>query len=144
MQKQELKQQTITALKKNFELEGDGHTMFNPEYYTKMGLPKELVDKNIKVHKSDGSWKGSFWKDEGKALVVMAEIRSLPKNKSIPDKLSKRFAEVYQPELKGVYNLDFLYSVCEVLEIKTDNPFIGRGFQAQHLVEKIKAFINTQ
>jgi len=41
----------------------------------------------------------------------------------------------------GVYNLDFLYYICDELNLSVQQ-FIGRGFQAQELFGKLEKWAN--
>ena len=122
----------------------DGHGTFKPKFYIKMGFPDDFVNNHITEIVSDGTWKGSLWKDQDKAIAVIAEIRSIPKGKPIPEDLEKRFTEVYIPKVTGINNLDFLFGLCNAVKVDPENPFIGRGFQARHLVEVLQNFTKNQ
>jgi hypothetical protein len=56
----------ITEILKSgdFVLEADGWGELEPAYFYKAGFPKEFIDPLVTTFKSDGSWKGSLWKDE--------------------------------------------------------------------------------
>ena len=47
-----------------YELERDGWSQFKPEYFIECGFPKSFIDPLISTFVSDGTWKGSLWKDE--------------------------------------------------------------------------------
>lgn len=92
-------------------IHADGHTLFRPEFYAPHFSEAELDEAGlIQTHKSDGSYKGSIWAEDG-SLVQ---------------------------ELKAVYNLDFLGWVARQVGV-TDYPqAIGRGFMAQEWVGFIR------
>lgn len=143
-----MKQELIKALKalskEQWEDLEDGHGTFKPKFYTEMGFPDHFVKNHMTEIVSDGTWKGSLWKDQDKAIAVIAEIRSIPKGKPIPEDLEKRFTEVYIPKVTGINNLDFLFGLCDAVKVHTGNPFIGRGFQARHLVGVLQNFTKNQ
>lgn len=89
---------------------GDGHTLFSPEYYAPHFTESELAEAGlIETHKSDGTPKGTIFASDGSIV----------------------------PELKAVYNLDFLYWVHGKLGITAYPQAMGRGSQAQELVAMI-------
>jgi len=92
------------------EAGGDGHTLFYPKFFTDMGFDSEFVNKFTHEHESDGSHKGSIYKD-GKRVEKVA----------------------------GVYVLDFAYGVAYDIGADTGpaNRKMGRGFQAQELAVAI-------
>lgn len=121
----------------------DGHSNNKPKFYEDLGFEKSHYEKYIKEFESDGTWKGSLWKDQGKALAVIAELRRIPKSKPIPKALEKRFNEVYIAKVKGIYNLTFVMGICNELNISFGD-FIGRGFQAQECVRELKKFVGIK
>ena len=89
---------------------GDGHTLFMPEYYAPHFTLSELTEAGlVQTHESDGSHKGTIFADDGSVI----------------------------PELKAVYNLEFLYWLANQIGANTDTRSMGRGSQAQELVGNI-------
>jgi len=61
-------QQAIIA-----EIGGDGHTIWDADKLKEAGLNAAAIDQFTKVERSDGSWKGSIFTDNG----LVAEIRGV-------------------------------------------------------------------
>jgi hypothetical protein len=99
------------------EVGGDGHGIYAPEKFLKMGFDQEFVERYSFVHESDGSLKGSIYDDNLRVL----------------------------PEVKGVYALDFIDGIADdVGADKTEaNRKMGRGFRAQCLVMAIRKSIES-
>lgn len=105
-------QAVIEAIKADPEVvHGDGHTIYDPEFYTKRGIPKAFVEVLAFNHKSHG--------DD-------------PKHRLYQN--GREVASVW-----GVYNLDFLSRVADVVgaDTRTANKKLGRGFRAQALRDAI-------
>jgi hypothetical protein len=95
----------IIALDENSDLlDGDGHSILAPDYYTELGVPPLFLkglEKTIKSNFRDH--KQTIYKD-GEAL------------KSV----------------KGIWNLDFLYKVASALDVEHEAMSkYGRGSQAR-------------
>ena len=105
-------QKEITdLLSDNFCLKPNGHGLFKPEIYYKLGFPIEFVDQFIKDFESDDSYVGTIF-TKGERREVLTGV---------------------------VYNLDFLYGILELLCIQYTNQFgSGRGDQAREIVELVK------
>lgn len=89
---------------------GDGHTLFAPEFYAPHFSEAELQEAElIQTHRSDGTGKGSIFGSDGAVIQ----------------------------ELHAVYNLEFLYWLNGELETGQYPTAMGRGSQAQQLVEYI-------
>ena len=61
---------------------GDGHTIWSANALVEDGIPPYIVDRFTTVEKSDGSWKGSIFTDEGavtelRGVYGLTVIRSL-------------------------------------------------------------------
>ena len=95
---------------------GDGHTIFNPDFYAPHFSEAELRKaKLIHTHKSDtSSHKATIFGKDGNPIE----------------------------KLEGIYNLYFLYWLCGALGIDSNNDFNGRGSQAQELAQRIRSHIN--
>tara|TARA_Y100001963_G_C6668570_1_gene393939 strand:+ start:533 stop:910 length:378 start_codon:yes stop_codon:yes gene_type:complete len=104
--------EAVVALTENPELlDGDGHAVLAPDYYTKLGIPSEFLDGLEKTIKSN-------FKDHKQTIYVNGEaVKSI----------------------KGIYNLDFLYRVASSLGVKHDamNKY-GRGSQAGVICSAVK------
>ena len=133
-------------------LERDGHTQVKPEFFIEEGFPKEFIDPIVKTYKSDGTWKGSLWKNDSGIIALremQTEARKLTKEQAkdpnwtqyIDQDVLKRFLEVYIPEAKGVYYLDFLYALCELFGVKADGA-LGRGSQAGNCINAIHSHLD--
>lgn len=89
---------------------GDGHTLFAPEHYAPHFTAEELYEAGlIRNHRSDGSPKGSIFAADGSVIEVV----------------------------KAVYNLDFLYWLAYGVSDEVNITAMGRGSQAQQLVDCI-------
>ena len=143
-------QETISKLLKSgkYELERDGWTQYEPDFFIKLGFPQSFIDPLITTFVSDGTWKGSLWKDEDKGIIAMNQLRNeaqkltkeQPKQDNwldlIDQDVLKRFSEVFIPESKGVSYLSFLRALTQLFELKTEY-YNGRGFQAGEYIRKI-------
>ena len=105
--------ETVAALTENPELlDGDGHAILAPDYYTELGIPAEFLDGLEKTIKSN-------FKDHKQTIYVNGEaVKSI----------------------KGIYNLDFLYRVASLLGVEHDamNKY-GRGSQAGVICSAVKS-----
>ena len=131
-----------------YELERDGWSQFKPDFFIKLGFPKSFIDPLITTFVSDGTWKGSLWKDEDKGLIAINQIRNeaqkLTKEQLengewlqyIDQDVVRRFEDVYIHESKGVSYLSFLRALTQLFELKTEY-YNGRGFQAGEYIRKI-------
>ena len=131
-----------------YELERDGWTQYEPAYFIELGFPKSFIDPLITTFVSDGTWKGSLWKDQDKGIIAMNQLRNeaqkLTKEQVKQDNwldlidqdVLKRFNEVFIPESKGVDYLRFLRALTKLFELKTEY-YNGRGFQAGEYIRKI-------
>ena len=131
-----------------YELERDGWSQIKPAYFIKLGFPKSFIDPLISTFVSDGTWKGSLWKDEDKGLIAINQIRNeaqkLTKEQLengewlqyIDQDVVRRFEDVYIHESKGVSYLSFLRALTQLFELKTEY-YNGRGFQAGEYIRKI-------
>lgn len=88
----------------------DGHTIFKPEGFTKLGVPQEIVDANTRCYDSDGSDKGSIT-DLKTGLKV--------------------------DHMTGVYGLSMLFNIANTLKIPYESK-MGRGFQARAIQEAVR------
>jgi len=112
---EEFRQRVIEALK-NGTIEGDGHTLYSPEKYAPYFTEAELEEAGlIGTHKSDGTPKGTIFASDGSIV----------------------------PELKAVYNLEFLYWVARKVGVTQSVRSMGRGSQAQELVGYIHDTVLT-
>jgi len=95
---------------------GDGHTIFPMEHLVKMcHWPKETAEAVCHKYSSDGSAKGSIFKDNGEMLE----------------------------SCKGWYSLDVLYALASSLDVKFEGC-LGRGFQARAIDSAIREHFNIQ
>ncbi len=112
-QQDEFRNQLIIALKSDSQLIPDGHGYYLPEYYYHMGFPIEFVDLHVRKHESDGTYKGTIYKDN------FTKTRHY---------------------VVGVDNLEMLESIAELFNLKI--PFFyGRGRKALALVRAINSYI---
>ena len=116
------KESMINVLKYNFFLEPDGHTIFNPRWFIDNGLTRDFVGKYIQVHKSG---------NEPKEKIIV--------NGKVVD------------ELSGVYELDILYGIAELIDADTSvtshkksNHKLGRSNQAEQLVKAIHNVVHPE
>ena len=97
-------------------IEGDGHTIFSPQYYAPYFTEDELRKAGlVKSHHSDLSQhKGTIFGNNG---IVLEELKN------------------------SVYNLDFLYWLRHELGIDEPVTMIGRGSQARQIVDQIRQVV---
>lgn len=115
MNREEIKKQVLAALKSKFELVDDGHEIYGPEAYTKMGLPAEFVNKFVEKHESGLGYKETLFV-EGQAVET----------------------------LDGVYNLDILEGIAELIGVDANKITArGRGFRAGQYVSEIKKVVDA-
>ena len=87
----------------------DGHTLWDPEGFLKIGIPKEIVDRWTHVEKSDGTPKGT----------IISNGRIVK-------------------ELKSIYGLSMLRSLADMVKADTSKcDAIGRGTEACQLTKAI-------
>lgn len=95
----------------------DGHTIFAPEFYAPFFSEDDLrsagLVRNFQSNLSD--YKGTIFGNDG---IVREELKD------------------------SVYNLQFLGWLHEQLEISEPVTMLGRGSQAQQIVEQIRKAIN--
>ena len=105
------KEEMIKVLKNNFFIDGDGHTIFSPDHFIKNGFSPEFVDINTVVHTSG--------EEPKEKILVNGEVADV---------------------LEGIYNLDMLYAIAQLIEADRTIAFskAGRGYQARALVAAIK------
>ena len=131
-----------------YELQRDGWSQFPPDFFIELGFPKSFIDPLITTFVSDGTWKGSLWKDQDKGIIAIGQLKEeaqkLTKEQVKQDNwldlidqdVLKRFTDVYIPESKGVSYLSFLRALTKLFELKTEY-YNGRGFQAGEYIRKI-------
>ena len=90
---------------------GNGHTLYDAADEIFQGMPKELMDAVTQTHKSDGTAKGSIWRN-GEMV----------------------------PEMHAVYGLDLLWRLASEVgaDTKLAAQKMGRGFQAQELTKALR------
>lgn len=110
----------VAALKKDFFLEEDGHTIFNAAYYIGRGFPQRFVHKYCRTFESD--------------------LGGHPKNNIFDDKMH------IIPAVRGVYNLEMLWGVAKLVDADTKIAMevTGRGFMARALCHSIKLAIGVE
>lgn len=94
----------------------DGHTIFDPQAFSNIGVPQDLVDRCTEVYESNF---------ENPKYTI-----SGPDGKPVN-------------QMKGVYGLDALASMIRDLDLSAPDK-IGRGSQAQVWKEAIHAHLNQQ
>jgi len=132
-----------------YELERDGWSQLKPEYFIECGFPKSFIDPLITTFVSDGTWKGSLWKDEDKGIIAFNELRNEARKLTkeqlasnewlqyIDQDVVRRFEDVYIHESKGVYYLTFLRALTDLFGIKAGQAYHGRGSQAGYYIKAI-------
>lgn len=93
---------------------GDGHTIFAPDVFLRGGFSERFVFENTRTFESDGSLKGTIWKD-GEA----------------------------QPKVTGVYQLALLESLLAVLDLPYPTA-MGRGSRARQATASILAYLESK
>ena len=133
-----------------YVLERDGWTMFEAEHFIEAGFPKDFIEPLVETETSDGTWKGSYWKDENKGIIAHGKMceaarKIADKNNGtmpddwtnqVPKEVLENFLEVYIPELKGVNYLHFLRALETLFGVKSESYF-GRGSQAGGIIRVI-------
>ena len=90
---------------------GDGHTLYDAADEIFRGIPKNVLESVTRVHKSDGTGKGSIWRD-GRVVE----------------------------EMYAVYGLNLLWKLAREVgaNLERSQGLMGRGFQARALTEAIR------
>ena len=55
---------------------GDGHGVYSPETFKAAGVNARWINMRTSVYKSDGSYKGSLWGDDGKMIGSQTGVSS--------------------------------------------------------------------
>lgn len=93
----------------------DGHTIFRPDAFTSIGVPKELIDSYTKKYESNKeSYKETIFDDQGNALE----------------------------DVEGVYGLNVIEAINRDLGLPGSDK-LGRGFRAQQCREQIIAHLGS-
>jgi hypothetical protein len=98
-----------------FLREVDGHDLYDMSHFTEMKFPEKFVKKFSRVHKSDGTYKGTIFDKKGNAMKSM----------------------------RGVFDLTFVRAVAYEIGADTAeaDSKMGRGFAARcyasAIVEKL-------
>lgn len=93
----------------------DGHSILQPEAFTEIGVPKELIDKYTETLKSDFS--------DPKRTIFAAN--GMPVE-----------------EMQGVYGYYVLQGIVRELKLEAGN-YLGRGFQASAWQSAIYAYADN-
>jgi len=105
----DIRNKTVEALRGG-KIIGDGHTIFSPDFFAPFFTEADLAPIT-RTYESDGSPKGSIFNSDGEVIS----------------------------EVKGVYNLDFLYWLADRVGVAHDGGlFFGRGSQASAIVEALR------
>ena len=108
------KEQIKSLLESNAEawkaINGDGHGIYYPHFYTQLGYPTEFVESITSVEKSDGTYKGTIFGPDGNIV----------------------------PEMIGVYSLRFHETLADMFGITEHWQLNGRGFIAQCVRDNLR------
>jgi hypothetical protein len=96
-------------------LNGDGHGLYAPEWYTEVGWPSEMISRLNVVHTSDGTTKGSMWDHEGNIIA----------------------------EQRAVYSLDFHEAVASIVGTTAHHSMFGRGSAARAIAIEVRAIVEV-
>jgi hypothetical protein len=91
-------------------INGDGHGIYYPHFYTELGFPVEFIEKITTTEKSDGTYKGTIFGPDGNIV----------------------------PEMVGVYSLYFHESIADMFDITEHDHMNGRGFRAQAVRDALR------
>ena len=96
---------------------GDGHTLYDAADEIFQTMPKALMDMVTQTHKSDGTPKGTIFKD---GQIV--------------------------EEMHAVYGLDLLWRLATEVgaDTKLAAQKMGRGFQAQELTKALRVKLGEE
>lgn len=96
-------------------IDGDGHTLFDPEAFRNAGMPEYIVDYFTAVHATDlSSPQGVMFDSKGNLV----------------------------PYIEGIYGLEMLRSMASSLGAKASSA-LGRGFEARELTKNIEEHLKT-
>jgi len=99
-------------------VDGDGHTLYNPEYLIKNGYPVDFVRNITERHESDySSGKSTIFDKDGKPVDTLLAVAALTFHYAVASQLNLESGKDYE-----LYN--------------------GRGFQAQAIAEAIRKAVN--
>ena len=97
----------------------DGHTIWDPERFHKMGFPVEYIKQFVFKEKSDGTSKGTIYVN-GEAVAELEGVTSL----SVLHDLAQRF---------GLHQA-----------IKNSDGMMGRGFRVQALARPMYEWLHKE
>jgi hypothetical protein len=99
-------------------VDGDGHTLYNPEYLIKKGYPVDFVRNITERHESDySSGKSTIFDKDGKPVDTLLAVAALTFHYAVASQLNLEGGKDYE-----LYN--------------------GRGFQARAIAEAIRKAVN--
>lgn len=96
-------------------LNGDGHGLYSPEWYTEVGWPEEMISRLNVVHTSDGTVKGSMWDHNGNIIA----------------------------EQRAVYSLTFHYLVADIVGSSSHLGMFGRGSAARAIALDVQSMVEA-
>ena len=99
-------------------VDGDGHTLYNPEYLIKKGYPVDFVRNITERHESDySSGKSTIFDKDGKPIDTLLAVAALTFHYAVASQLNLEGGKDYE-----LYN--------------------GRGWQARAIAEAIRKAVN--
>ena len=99
-------------------IDGDGHTLYNPEYLIKKGYPVDFVRNITERHESDySSGKSTIFDKDGKPIDTLLAVAALTFHYAVASQLNLEGGKDYE-----LYN--------------------GRGWQARAIAEAIRKAVN--
>ena len=99
-------------------IDGDGHTLYSPQYLIEKGYPVAFVRNITERHESDySSGKSTIFDKDGKPVDTLLAVAALTFHYAVASQLNLEGGKDYE-----LYN--------------------GRGFQAQAIAEAIRKAVN--
>jgi len=113
------KEKVLAQLRENPQmmacLNGDGHGMYAPDWYTSAGWGKSFIGRLNRRHVSDGTVKGSLFDKDGNLIA----------------------------EQTAVYSLEFHQAVAMLLGVDDWGRFFGRGSTARYIADEVRKMVEV-
>ena len=120
------------------KITGDGHAVVDPAYYLNGGFEESFIDSVTDTMKSDAKLDSDgIWQIGNPKYCIFREEEDDETTVFFPG------GGWLVPEVKGVYNLNFLEKLAQELGITEHHSLTGRGFRARCIVEMLRKWLTS-
>jgi NurA-like 5'-3' nuclease len=111
------KEEILEVLKKSFQdLEADGHTIMDPQFFIELGFDKEFVDTITDRIESGDDYKSTIFDNDGNPVEYM----------------------------DGVHYLNFWSHLCKLVSPDFYTDKMGRGFRARAFYTEVEKVLKHE